>query len=141
MPLRTAVLLLVLCALAGCVAHETPLRSDQTATLSGRKTAGMSMADTTRTVLIDAARIAVDHGGRYFSISTASGLRPGTDVIVKVYQAGEVKPDARRGLWDAEKILTQGVPVTALNAPARPPAAALSSPQQTPRCTAYGCVW
>lgn len=145
-PARTAFFLMALLALplAGCISHEIPLRADHTAVLSGQRTAGMSVADATRTTLISAAKLTVDHGGRYFFLERPSvptqdfGVKPGSDVIVEVLMPGDRRM-GHPGVWDAQKILTQGVPQSVLNAPRYP--SPPTTPQQTPRCTAYGCVW
>ena len=102
------------------------------ATISGRETAGLSSADATRKALLEAARLTVDHGFRYFVIirtsnppaghsgpstsrdqsipasSAASILVPGTDVTIKTFRVGEVGRN-RAGIWDAYQLLTSGV--------------------------------
>ena len=64
-------------------------------------------------VLIEAAAITVDHDYRYFEIvgtegmsANSSGLptiRPGADVTIKVFGAGEVDPRPPV-IWDAQAI-------------------------------------
>lgn len=130
-----------------------PLAADRTAVIPGRVTAGLTGPDATRTVLQDAARITVDHGAQFFRLVRTDArqaydvpgygyniaIRPGAAVTIRVYQAGDVRADAP-GVWDAEKILTSGVPDSALAAATVAPVHP-GAQKSTPRCTAYGCVW
>ena len=69
--------------------------------------------------MIDAAAITLDHGYRYFEIVGAEGMsanlsalptiRPGTDVTIKVFEAGEVDPRPPLA-WDAQAIAAEEVP-------------------------------
>jgi len=120
-------------ALAACATPAPPLAADQTAVIRGRETAGLSQADASTAVLVEAARITVDHGFQYFRIvhGQAGMIRPGTDVTIQALRSDSVRP-GMPGLWDAQMILIKGV-----SAVARQP----TSPPQKPRCTAYGCAW
>lgn len=146
-----------LCAglIAGCASPVPPLGPDQTAVIPGSQTADQNADQATRTVLLDAARLTVDHGFQYFQIvrpqsavlygaPRSSPIAPGVDVTIKVYQKEDV-PFAAQGLWDANKLLEQGVPDNAIATAAPPPspmpARAGAARNPPPRCTAYGCVW
>lgn len=88
-------------ALTGCVHRAPPSVHDQTAIISGHNTIHTSMADARQTVLIEAAAITVDHGYRLFKVITA--IRPGSDVTIHVYGAGEIDP-AAPNVYDAHAI-------------------------------------
>ncbi|HKD22507.1 MAG TPA: hypothetical protein VKB71_10865 [Rhizomicrobium sp.] len=143
----------LLCAglLAGCASSVPPLGPDQTAVIPGSATADQNAQDARRTVLLEGARITVDHGFQFFQIMPSQGpglysvssygtaIRPGADVTIRVYQQSDI-PMGVQGLWDANKLLENGVPegapAMAIGQPARPVARGPG-----PRCTAYGCVW
>lgn len=98
-------------AVAACASHAPPLAADHTVVVRGRLTAGLSPTDATKTVLVDAARLTVDHGFQYFRIVRASyggAIRPGEDVTVKIFLKDDVRAGAP-GLWDAQAILLKGV--------------------------------
>ncbi len=146
-----ALALLAFCLLAGCASHMPPLRADGTTVLLGSRTAGMSIPDAMRTMLAVGARVTVDHGGRYFrvvgtesSYGTNLSVRPGADVVIRIYQSGEVEPKAP-GVWDAQQILTSGPPASATASLAASPSQQTYRPaapgKLTPRCNAFGCEW
>jgi hypothetical protein len=146
---------------AGCVHPAPPMRSPNTAVISGRTTAGISQADAAQSVLAAAAQMTVDHGFRYFRLAgspqapaTTSGSRndiaaiqPGSDVLIHVYRESEIDPRAG-GVWDAQGILT-GAPaghppsqeLTAAAPVARVNSPATSTNPVTVKCTIYGCAW
>ncbi len=134
--------------LAACASHLAPLRADQTVTIPGRYTAGLVGPDAARTMLLAAARATVDHGMAYFRIVSApaaapgyyssNAFRPGSNVTIKLYEAGTVRPDMP-GVWDAQKILTTGVSERALAAVLNAPPPGTGAQQPRSRCTAYGC--
>ena len=138
--------------LAACASHVPPLRADGTTVVAGSKTAGMSGPDAMRAVLAVGARLTVDHGARYFRIvgtesfyGTSSSVRPGANVAIRVYQPGEIQPDAP-GVWDAQQILTSGPPAFAAASVVTSPsqrtyAPATQEKKLTPHCNAYGCEW
>ena len=96
-----AILMFSAVTLAGCV-HRAPLSvHDQTAMISGHNTIHVSMADARQTVLTEAASITVDHGYRLFKVMTP--IRPGSDVTIHVYGAGEIDP-AAPNVYDAHAI-------------------------------------
>jgi hypothetical protein len=146
MRMRKTAAIVCLAALAGCVSHEIPLRSDGTVAMGEHKTAGMSAMDAARIAILDAAKLTVDHGGRYFRIlrsGRTSAIRPGADVLVQVMDDGDPRAGGP-GVFDAPKLLIEGVPQTVLNGFAAVPPPRTQAPQGpagTPRCTAYGCVW
>jgi hypothetical protein len=130
-PALAAVLLAV--ALSACIGPAPSLKASRVATISGRETAGLNSVDATRKALLDAAKLTVDHGFRYFMIirtsnppighsgpgtsraqsipalsSAASILAPGTDITIKTFRVGEVGRN-RAGIWDAYQLLTSGV--------------------------------
>lgn len=137
----------------GCASAVPPLGPDQTAVIPGSATADQNAQDARRTVLIDGARITVDHGFQFFQVmpSQASGIysvssfsseiRPGADVTIKVYQKSDI-PMGVQGLWDANKLLENGVPEgRSAAAAAQPYPMRPAARGPGPRCTAYGCVW
>jgi hypothetical protein len=145
----------LLCAglIAGCASAVPPLGADQTAVIPGSATADQNAQDARRTVLTDAARITVDHGFQFFQImpsqaagmysvpSYSTAIRPGADVTIKVYQQSDI-PMGVQGLWDANKLLENGIPEgTPVQAFAAPYPARSGARGPGPRCTAYGCVW
>ena len=99
-------LALALCGavLFGC-AHPAPAVFHQgTAVISGASTAHESARDARRKVFVEAAAITLDHGYRYFEIvGTPNAIRPGADVTIRVFGAGEAGPQ-KPGVWDAEAI-------------------------------------
>ena len=129
---QTLALVLLAAALSACIGPAPPLRASRIVTISGRETAGLSSADATKKALLEAARLTVDHGFRYFVIirtsnppighsgpstsraqsiptsSAASILVPGTDITIKTFRVGEVGRN-RAGIWDAYRLLTSGV--------------------------------
>ncbi|HUO94034.1 MAG TPA: hypothetical protein VMU22_13990 [Rhizomicrobium sp.] len=120
---RTISAILLVGGMAGCASHAPPLAADHTAVVRGRQTAGLSPAEATRTVLVGAARLTVDHGFQYFRIVRAGyggAISPGTDVTIRLFLKDEVR-EGTPGVWDAQKILLTGVPPSAV-ATARAPA-------------------
>jgi hypothetical protein len=153
--------MLSLCFVAACASTAPPLRDDRTAVVPGRETADLKPDEARRAVLLEAARVTVDHGYQYFSVlrrdvwtpsgtvhaGTDSAIRPGDDVTIKVFHDGEISPGAR-DVFDAQRLLTGGAAQAQANAPVYvlPPSYSPSSqqpgaPRPTPRCTAYGCTW
>jgi hypothetical protein len=90
--------------LMGCAHHMRPMTSDHTLVISGRYTANDEPALASRKVVVEAARLTLNHGFRYFkfagSAQAAPSVRPGTDVTIQVYREGDVDPRAP-GIWDA----------------------------------------
>ncbi len=144
-------------SLTACASDD--LRDDRTAVIAGHETADMtSDAEAQRTVLREAAQITADHGYQYFVVvsrdvwtpsgnvhtGTGSAIRPGEDVTIKVYHDGEV-PAGTRDAFNAQRILNGGAQQTSVPLFAPQPytstAPGASTPQATPRCTAYGCDW
>lgn len=153
-------LLVVSCAfavsgLSGCISPAPAMRDDRTAVISGRETAGYTQDDAVRKDLVLAAKMTVDHGFRYFRIAGSSpqiangraeAMKPGADVVITVFHEGEANAQTA-GIWDAEEILTTGVPGAVgvpISVPAQqsvPRASTGAPPPNAPRCTAYGCNW
>jgi len=129
--------------LSACM-HKAPVMySERTAVISGRGTAGDSEDDAIRKALTKAAAMTLDHGFRYFQITTP--IRPGINVAIDVYREGEINPK-KPGLWDAERIAQGDMgDIAKLREDAAPVARPLATPAKpnnsTPNCTAYGCVW
>lgn len=98
-------------ALAACAHHAPATIRDNTTIISGRSTAHQSAADATRTVLIEAAAITVDHGYRYFCLETP--VRPGADVTIHVYGKGEID-ERTPNVYDADAIGAGQMPAPAL---------------------------
>lgn len=157
--LQTLVAITILAAsLTACVFSSDDLRDDGTAVVPGHDTADMSnVAEARRTALLEAARIANDHGYQYFVVlsrdvwtpsgsvhaGTGSAIGPGEDVTIKVYHEGEV-PAGTRDVFNAQRVLNGAEQASAPMYAPRPYAGAApnsSAPQSTPRCTAYGCDW
>lgn len=94
-------------ALSGCVHRAAAtIRNDGTM-ISGHNTAHMSLSDARKTVLTEAAAITVDHGYRLFEIKTP--IRPGANVVVRLYGAGDIDPHAA-GVYDADAIAAGKLP-------------------------------
>jgi hypothetical protein len=99
-------------ALSACAHHVRPMFNDRTVVISGKRTVGDSTGEATQKILIQAARLTLDHGFRYFRIAgsqnvpgrgDALSIRPGADVTIEVYREGEI--DRRSpGVWDAQNI-------------------------------------
>ncbi|HWY14065.1 MAG TPA: hypothetical protein VNX86_02885 [Rhizomicrobium sp.] len=99
--------------LLGCAHHAPAVIRQRMVVISGKGTAQDNPKDAARKVLIEAAAITLDHGYRYFEIVGAEGMsanssalptiRPGTDVTIKVFGAGEVDPRPP-SVWDAQAI-------------------------------------
>jgi hypothetical protein len=127
------VAVLLVAVLCSCIGPAPRLKSGRIATISGHETAGLNSADASKKVLLEAARLTVDHGFRYFAIigppnpptkhsgpdisqarsipalsSAASILVPGTDITIKTFRVGEVGRN-RAGIWDAYQLLASGV--------------------------------
>jgi len=145
-------------ALSACASDVPPLRDDRTAVIPGNDTADVDPKEARHTVLLEGARITVDHGYQYFTVvsrdvwtpsgtvhaGTDSAIRPGEDVTIKVFHDGEVPPGGN--VFDAQRLLTGGAegssaPFVFAPAPysAGTPGASPRAPM--PRCTAYGCDW
>jgi hypothetical protein len=113
-----ALTILCFCVLSAC-AHPAPaVLHGNTALISGRGTAHDNPGDAARKVFIEAAAITLDHGYRYFEIvdsadasstAPAPGVRPGADVTIRVFGAGEVRPQTP-GVWDAQAIAAGQLP-------------------------------
>lgn len=145
----------LLSGLTACVNPAPAMRNERTAVISGRETAGYSQDDAVKKDLVLAAKMTVDHGFRYFRIVDPSrqngrtgSIRPGADVVITVFHEGEATAQTA-GIWDAEEILTTGVPsgvTVPVSSPLMPssphtPTGAPAPNSPTPRCTAYGCNW
>src|ERR1700692_2780405 len=129
---RAAPMLGLLCGpgIAGCFAPPPARRDDGTAVISGHDTAGYSASNAVRRTLLQAARVTVDHGFRYFQIvdsrrqyagysdrasspglgnswavGGASLINPGVDVTIRAFRSGEISTRGA-GIWDAQEILT-----------------------------------
>jgi hypothetical protein len=105
--------------LLGCAHHAPATLHQRMTVISGKGTAQDNPEDAARKVLIEAAAITLDHGYRYFEIVGAEGMsanssalptiRPGADVTIKVFGAGEVDPRPPL-VWDAQAIGAGEVP-------------------------------
>ena len=99
--------------LLSCAHHAPAVIRQRMVVISGKGTAQDNPKDAARKVLIEAAAITLDHGYRYFEIVGAEGMsanssalpaiRPGADVTIKVFGAGEVDPRPPL-VWDAQAI-------------------------------------
>jgi hypothetical protein len=137
---------------ASCVHPAPAMLDERTAVISGRETAQSAPADAIQKAMVLAAKITVDHGFRYFRVvgadnqfaMDASSIRPGQDVIIKVFHDGETSIRTA-GIWDAETILTVGVRQMAnISVPAQTAPHSVSGASPPPagtHCTAYGCDW
>ena len=99
-----------LCAflLVGCVHHAPATIHDRTTVISGHNTIHASGAEATRTVLVEAAAITVDHGYRFFRLMTP--IRPGADVTIRLYGTGEIDPQTPN-VYDAVAVAAGRVPL------------------------------
>jgi hypothetical protein len=129
--------------LSACMHKAPAMYSGHTAVISGRGTAGYGEDDAIRKTLARAAAMTLDHGFRYFQIT--SPIKPGINVAIDVYREGEINPK-KPGLWDAERIAQGDMgDIAKLHEDttpiARPSATPAKSNSSTPNCTAYGCIW
>jgi hypothetical protein len=150
--IRSAALLApCMLVLAACVSSVHPLRGDGTALIAGSDTAGMSAPRAANTVLVEAARLTMDHDARFFRIvqvgdattalsaPRAPAIRPGADVTIKLYDS---EPDEGAAGWDAQKILAGDLTGVSIAFAAAQPVPARGAPPSAPlHCTAYGCNW
>ncbi len=156
--LGTLVAVTILAAsLTACASDD--VRDDGTAVVPGQDTADMeNVAQARRAALLEAARIATDHGYQYFVVlsrdvwtpsgnvhaGAGSAIRPGEDVTIKLYHDGEV-PAGTRDVFNAQRVLNGVAEQATAPLYAPPPyagtAPAASATQSTPHCTAYGCDW
>jgi hypothetical protein len=105
--------------LLGCAHHAPAVLHQRMTVISGKGTAQDNPKEAARKVLIEAAAITLDHGYRYFEIvgaqgmspnsSTAPSIRPGADVTIKVFGAGEADP-RMPGIWDAQAVGAGQIP-------------------------------
>jgi hypothetical protein len=127
--------------LAGCETDVAPLSAQGTAVIPGSETVGQTPRAAMQTVLVEAAHITLNHGYQNFRVVAGYGgayaVTPGADVAIQVVNGDDARPGVA-GVWDAEQIIDNGVPDSALAALSSP--TPLTSPP-TQRCTAYGCVW
>jgi hypothetical protein len=151
------IFIVAICAvlLTGCMHAAPPMLTERTAMISGRATSGRSAADATQIVLVKAAAMTLDHGFRYFRIadgvvadsSSNELIRPGANVTITLYRAGEISPRAT-GIVDAEDIAQHmQTRLASLPAPGSSSAPSTTTPvpahsgTPAPHCTVYGCVW
>lgn len=99
--IKSKVLATALCCLVSACAHPAPALHDRTRVISGRSTAGETAREAAHKVFAVGAAIALDHGYRYFEV--LEPIRPGNDVTIRVYGAGEIDPHTA-GVWDANAI-------------------------------------
>ncbi len=108
---RMAALVLAAAA-AGCV-HHAPVLRGHIATVAGRRTAGLAPADARKAALLEAAKLTVGHGYRYFALAGADAAPPaaGQDFTIRLLhdaQPGRGRPGSRTGIWDAYTLLVSG---------------------------------
>jgi len=103
MPIAKIIVGWIVCIvlLTGCAHHAPASIRGNTAVISGHNTAQASTADATRTVLVEAAAIALDHGYRFFELMTP--VRPGADVTIRVFGKGEID-EGIPNVYDADAI-------------------------------------
>ena len=106
-------LLLLLPALAACVSHAPRLQNGNFGVVAGKETAGLDDKAATDKVLVEAARLTVDHGYRYFTLvpgGKASGTAPRDLIHAGQNVQFQILRRARpgRGVWDAYRLLTRG---------------------------------
>jgi hypothetical protein len=70
-------------------------------------------SDAAQTVLVEGAAITVDHGYRFFRLT--GPIRPGVDVMIRVYGKGEIDPHAP-GVYDANAIAAGQIPIATRSA-------------------------
>ena len=143
--------------LTACMHAAPPMLTDRTAVISGRETSGFTPNDATQIVLVKAAAMTLDHGFRYFQIMGADSvgsdrggnelIRPGVNVTIKVYRAGDINPRAT-GIVDAQDIAEHmQARIVSVSAPAKgstpstPAQPNANSGMPSPHCTVYGCTW
>lgn len=102
-----AILAIGATAPSGCVHRAPATIHDDTTMISGHNTVHMSASEARRTVLIEAAAITVDHGYRFFEMT--SPIRPGINVGVHLYGNGDIDAHAA-GVYDADQIAAGRLP-------------------------------
>lgn len=106
-----------LTALGGCAARQPVWQDRQRIVdVSGKETVGLGREAALQRMLAKSARIAVDHGYRYFSIikpaPAANGttiLPPAGDVTIRLFRDNEARYPTP-GLWDAYRLLSERAP-------------------------------
>jgi hypothetical protein len=93
--------------IAGCAHRAGATIHDDTTVISGHNTIHANPSIAMRTVLVEAAAITVDHGYRYFQLMTP--VRPGADVIIRLYGKGDVGPQMPN-VYDANAIAAGQIP-------------------------------
>lgn len=110
-----ALAMVALVALGGCATRQPVWQDRQRiVNVSGKETAGLAREAALQRMLAKSARIAVDHGYRYFTIIKpapgANGtliLPPSGDVTIRLFRDNETRYPAP-GLWDAYRLLSEG---------------------------------
>ncbi len=108
-------LLLSMLVLTGCAHHLPRMAAGHTIVIAGRYTAGDDAAVASRKVFVEAARLTLAHGFRYFRIAGWQGsqampsIQPGARVTIEVYRAGEADP-RQPGVWDAMRVGNGDIP-------------------------------
>ena len=69
--------------LCGCVAHEPSLLKGTQGIVPGRDTAGLAPDAAREKVLRETAKIAVDHGYRYFTLLSGSASGPSNSALAR----------------------------------------------------------
>ena len=112
-PLRRGGLLLLLpLMLAACISHAPPLQNGNIGVVAGKETAGLDDKAAAQKVLVEAARLTIDHGYRYFTL--LPGAKTSATASRDVIHAGQTvqfqilrRARPGRGVWDAYQLLTR----------------------------------
>ena len=107
---RPAMILLSAFLLFGCVSHAPIWENPRGVVVSGKDMAGLTPAAAYQAMLARAARLTVDHGYRYFTVTDPSlpakdgTLKPGANITIRVFHEGGTRYPAP-GVWDAFMLL------------------------------------
>lgn len=112
-------------AASACVSTDARMLDDRTAVISGRGGGTKSGAEVMQAALVEAAQQTKARGFDLFQVQSATDqtrtqlvasqvsattvVKPGLDIVVRMYRAGELAPDAP-GAYSADKVLAASKP-------------------------------
>jgi hypothetical protein len=120
MDFRPIIVALWCAVVSACVSTDARMLDDRTVAISGKGAASRSGAEVYQASLVEAAKQAQAHGFELFQVQSAADAtrtqvlvsqysaqavqKPGVDLVVKFYRAGEIAPDAA-GVFVASSVL------------------------------------
>lgn len=112
---RALIIGVILClAAAGCMSTDARMLDDRTAAISSRGAPSRSGADVYQASLVEAAQQTQMRGFDLFQIQSVSQYaateieKPGVDLVIRMYRAGEIQPDAP-GVFSAANVLQAAI--------------------------------